>query len=225
MYLGAVAGISGCWAVRAYTAGRSTSAWFSVERSSYSCITSTWSTTTGRIGDASSGPYGNGLALWFEIDDFDEAVRRAEALRAQVVRPPHRNPPDGPAGRHIASSGWEEVLHDDANHQPPRATPPNARSRLALFVEVPDATFDGCCQQLLSARASPSLSRAVAPPSGGTFRTLAFISLARRETLSSRDRDSILGRYSLDDQGHRTTTAYGRLAVVGPGRHLRPRRR
>ena len=52
----------------------------------------------GAIGDASSRPYGNGLALWFEIDDFDDAVRRAEALAADVVHPPHRNPPDGPGG-------------------------------------------------------------------------------------------------------------------------------
>ena len=52
----------------------------------------------GRIGDASSRPYGNGVALWFELDDFDEVVRRAEALKAEVVRPPHRNPPDGPGG-------------------------------------------------------------------------------------------------------------------------------
>ena len=52
----------------------------------------------GRIGDPSSRPYGNGLALWFEIDDFDEAVSRAERLQAEVVLPPHRNPPDGPGG-------------------------------------------------------------------------------------------------------------------------------
>lgn len=52
----------------------------------------------GRIGDPSSRPYGNGLALWFEIEDFDDAVRRAESLDAEVVRPPHRNPPDGPGG-------------------------------------------------------------------------------------------------------------------------------
>src|SRR5215218_6208042 len=49
----------------------------------------------GAIGDRSSRPYGNGAALWFE---FDDAVRRAEALDADVVRPPHRNPPDGPGG-------------------------------------------------------------------------------------------------------------------------------
>jgi L-ascorbate metabolism protein UlaG (beta-lactamase superfamily) len=57
---------------------------------------STSSTTNGRIGDPWSGPYGNGVALWFEIDDFDDAVERAARLRAEVVLPPHRNPPDGP---------------------------------------------------------------------------------------------------------------------------------
>jgi branched-chain amino acid transport system substrate-binding protein len=32
--------------------------------------------------------------------------------------------------------------------------------------------------------------------------------------LATRGRDSILGRYSIDEEGHTTTTAYGRLAVV-----------
>jgi branched-chain amino acid transport system substrate-binding protein len=35
-----------------------------------------------------------------------------------------------------------------------------------------------------------------------------------RAARTSRDRDSILGRYSLDENGHTTTTAYGQLAVV-----------
>ena len=52
----------------------------------------------GRIGDPSSRPYGNGVAVWFETDDFDGAVERAGALDAEVVRPAHRNPPDGPGG-------------------------------------------------------------------------------------------------------------------------------
>ncbi len=52
----------------------------------------------GAIGDAASRPYGNGAALWFEVEDFDDAVRRAAALDADVVRAPHRNPPDGPGG-------------------------------------------------------------------------------------------------------------------------------
>ena len=52
----------------------------------------------GRIGDPSSRPYGNGVAMWFETDDFDGAVERATALGAEIVRAPHRNPPDGPGG-------------------------------------------------------------------------------------------------------------------------------
>ncbi|HEX4998937.1 MAG TPA: VOC family protein, partial [Terriglobia bacterium] len=31
----------------------------------------------GRIGDPDDRPYGNGVLLWFEIDDFDAAARRA----------------------------------------------------------------------------------------------------------------------------------------------------
>jgi catechol 2,3-dioxygenase-like lactoylglutathione lyase family enzyme len=52
----------------------------------------------GPIGDPAARPYGNGLLLWFEIDDFDAAVTRATALHAEVVMPPHRNPPDGNGG-------------------------------------------------------------------------------------------------------------------------------
>jgi len=52
----------------------------------------------GAIGDSSLQPYGNGVALWFEIDDFDAATARVDSLRAEVVLPPHRNPPDGPGG-------------------------------------------------------------------------------------------------------------------------------
>jgi branched-chain amino acid transport system substrate-binding protein len=36
-----------------------------------------------------------------------------------------------------------------------------------------------------------------------------------RAARSTRDRESMLGRYSIDAEGHTTTTAYGRLAVVG----------
>jgi catechol 2,3-dioxygenase-like lactoylglutathione lyase family enzyme len=52
----------------------------------------------GPLGDPSSHPYGNGVALWFEVDDFDDTVGRAEAIGAVVVHPPHRNPPEGPGG-------------------------------------------------------------------------------------------------------------------------------
>jgi catechol 2,3-dioxygenase-like lactoylglutathione lyase family enzyme len=52
----------------------------------------------GRIGDPAARPYGNGVLLWFEVEDFDEAVARAQELNAEIVLPPHRNPPEGPGG-------------------------------------------------------------------------------------------------------------------------------
>lgn len=52
----------------------------------------------GAIGDPDARPYGNGVLLWFEVDDFDAAVARAGELGAEVVLPPHRNPPEGPGG-------------------------------------------------------------------------------------------------------------------------------
>jgi catechol 2,3-dioxygenase-like lactoylglutathione lyase family enzyme len=52
----------------------------------------------GAIGDPRRKPYGNGVLLWFEVDDFDAAVARANSLGAEVILPPHRNPPDGDGG-------------------------------------------------------------------------------------------------------------------------------
>jgi catechol 2,3-dioxygenase-like lactoylglutathione lyase family enzyme len=51
----------------------------------------------GHIGDPRQ-PVGNGVLLWFEIDDFDAAVARSQQLHAEVVLPPHRNPPEGEPG-------------------------------------------------------------------------------------------------------------------------------
>jgi hypothetical protein len=36
--------------------------------------------------------------LWFEIDDFDAVIARADEMGAEVVMAPHRNPPDGSGG-------------------------------------------------------------------------------------------------------------------------------
>ena len=52
----------------------------------------------GAIGDPSRRPYGNGVLVWFEVDDFDAAVERATQLGAEIVLPPHRNPPEGEPG-------------------------------------------------------------------------------------------------------------------------------
>lgn len=52
----------------------------------------------GQIGDPESRPYGNGLLLWFEIEDFDDAVERAGELGAELILGPLRNPPEGEPG-------------------------------------------------------------------------------------------------------------------------------
>lgn len=52
----------------------------------------------GAIGNPDDKPYGNGVLLWFEIEDFDAAVARAMELNVDVVLAPHRNPPDGNGG-------------------------------------------------------------------------------------------------------------------------------
>jgi catechol 2,3-dioxygenase-like lactoylglutathione lyase family enzyme len=62
----------------------------------------------GPIGDRNDRPYGNGVLLWFEVDDFDAAVQRAVEMNASVVIPRHRNPPVGPGG----PNHWELWLRD-----------------------------------------------------------------------------------------------------------------
>jgi catechol 2,3-dioxygenase-like lactoylglutathione lyase family enzyme len=52
----------------------------------------------GPIGDPDARPYGNGVLLWFETDEFDAVVARAAELQADVVLPPHRNPREGDGG-------------------------------------------------------------------------------------------------------------------------------
>jgi catechol 2,3-dioxygenase-like lactoylglutathione lyase family enzyme len=42
--------------------------------------------------DAKAAPPGHGVLVWFEVDDFDAAVKRARALKAKVLRKPHVNP-------------------------------------------------------------------------------------------------------------------------------------
>ncbi len=60
----------------------------------------------GAIGDPAARPYGNGVLLWFEVDDFDDAVERAYELGAEVVLPPHRNPPEGEPGGPAHREVW-----------------------------------------------------------------------------------------------------------------------
>lgn len=60
----------------------------------------------GAIGDPGSRPYGNGVLLWFEVDDFDAAVERAAELDAEVILAPHRNPPEGQPGGPAHREVW-----------------------------------------------------------------------------------------------------------------------
>jgi catechol 2,3-dioxygenase-like lactoylglutathione lyase family enzyme len=73
----------------------------------------------GPIGDPRAKPYGNGVLLWFEIDDIDDAIARASALNAEVVLPRHRNPPDGNGG----PNHWEIWLRDPDGYTVVLASP------------------------------------------------------------------------------------------------------
>ena len=44
------------------------------------------------MGDPAIRPYGNGVLLWFQIDDFGAAVERARALAAEILEGPQVNP-------------------------------------------------------------------------------------------------------------------------------------
>ncbi len=37
-------------------------------------------------------PVGHGIVLWFEVDDFDEAVSRAREIQAEIITEPSKNP-------------------------------------------------------------------------------------------------------------------------------------
>ena len=46
----------------------------------------------GPIGDRADKPYGNGVLLWFEVDDFEQAMERITDLAPTIILPRHRNP-------------------------------------------------------------------------------------------------------------------------------------
>jgi predicted enzyme related to lactoylglutathione lyase len=45
----------------------------------------------GPLGDPNLRPYGNGVLLWFELQDYEDAVRRAADMRVEVTRPSRRS--------------------------------------------------------------------------------------------------------------------------------------
>lgn len=79
----------------------------------------------GPIGDPGLVPPGNGVLLWFEVDDFDEAVARSEEIGAEVLLPRHRNPPEMDGG----PNHWEIWLRDPDGYK--------------VVLASPDGTADG----------------------------------------------------------------------------------
>ena len=61
----------------------------------------------GPIGDPAIKPYGNGVLLWFEVDDFDAALARAAELNAEIVLPRHR---------HAGAKHWQCWLRDSEGY-------------------------------------------------------------------------------------------------------------
>jgi len=48
----------------------------------------------GPIGNRDDRPYGNGVLLWFEVDDFDAVLQRCSDMGVEVILPRRRNDPD-----------------------------------------------------------------------------------------------------------------------------------
>src|SRR5262249_19686555 len=68
---------------------------------------------------------GNGVLLWFEVAYFDAAVARVLQLKAEIVLPRHRNPPDRDGG----PNHWEIWLRDPDGY--------------TVVLASPDGTADG----------------------------------------------------------------------------------
>lgn len=44
------------------------------------------------LGDPAIQPHGNGVLLWFQVDDFDDAVARARSASMEILEGPRFNP-------------------------------------------------------------------------------------------------------------------------------------
>jgi hypothetical protein len=72
----------------------------------------------GKIGDPSL-VHGNGVLLWFAVEEFDGAAARAAELEAEVVLARHRNPREGDGG----PNHWELWLRDPDGYTVVLASP------------------------------------------------------------------------------------------------------
>ena len=78
----------------------------------------------GRIGNRDDKPYGNGVLLWFEVDDFDAVLQRASEMGVEIVLPRHRNPPEGDGG----PNHWECWMRDPDGYTVVVASPDGSAS-------------------------------------------------------------------------------------------------
>jgi len=77
----------------------------------------------GHLGNPTQ-PVGNGAMLWFEVDDFDDAVQRARDLQARVVLDVHYNPNAQHRELWLADpDGYTVVLASPDGEEPPGARP------------------------------------------------------------------------------------------------------
>ena len=79
----------------------------------------------GPIANRADKPYGNGLLLWFEVDDFDAVMQRANEMGVEMVMPRYRNPPEGDGG----PNHWECWFRDPDGY--------------IVVIASPDGTADG----------------------------------------------------------------------------------
>jgi catechol 2,3-dioxygenase-like lactoylglutathione lyase family enzyme len=63
----------------------------------------------GPIADRHDKPYGNGVLLWFEVDNYDAVLQRSAEMGVEIVIPHHRNPPDDEGG---GPNHWECWMRD-----------------------------------------------------------------------------------------------------------------
>jgi catechol 2,3-dioxygenase-like lactoylglutathione lyase family enzyme len=86
-----------------------------------------------------NGTPGNGLLLFFRVDDFDQALRRARALAVRFEEDPHMNPNTrteefslrDPDGYYVTISALEARAKRSARPRPRSITPqrPSTRGR------------------------------------------------------------------------------------------------
>ncbi|HZD50678.1 MAG TPA: VOC family protein, partial [Silvibacterium sp.] len=62
----------------------------------------------GLIANRDDKPYGNGVLLWFEVEDFDAVMQRSAEMGVEIVLSRHRNPPEGDGG----PNHWECWMRD-----------------------------------------------------------------------------------------------------------------